>query len=157
MQKNCKALFLSLNIIILINYKSKIATFTKKNMGLFGNKNEVKTSNSQVAWIALEDLGQLNEIKTVSDDKFVLIFKHSSGCIVSRMALKQFEKDYKNNNHTTNYFLDLLSFREISNAVASKFEVQHQSPQILIINNGKCVYKVSHDAIDAETIDGKTF
>ena len=126
-------------------------------MGFFGNKNEDKTSNSQVSWTALDDLGQLNEIKTISNDQLVLIFKHSTSCIVSRMALKQFEKDYKNNNHTTNYFLDLLKFRDISNAVATTFEVQHQSPQVLIISKQKCVYNTSHDRIDAEIIDSKNF
>ncbi len=126
-------------------------------MGFFGNKNEDKAVNVNIAWIALEDLEQLNEIKTISNSKLVLIFKHSTSCIVSRMALKQFEKNYKNNNHTTNYFLDLLSFRDISNAIASTFDVQHQSPQVLIIDKETCVYKASHDGIDAETIDNKTF
>ena len=47
------------------------------------------------------------------------------------------------------YLLDLLNYREISNAIANRYDVMHQSPQILVIKNGKVVYTASHDAIDA--------
>jgi bacillithiol system protein YtxJ len=42
------------------------------------------------------------------------------------------------------YYLDLLSYRPISNGVAELFGVFHQSPQALIIHKGKCVYNSSH-------------
>ncbi len=101
-------------------------------------------------WITLSDLGQLNEIIDKSIDKPVLIFKHSTRCSVSRMALKQFENEYTiSDDEASAYFLDLLNYRDISNEIASRFEVQHQSPQVLLIKNGKATYSVTHSDIDA--------
>ena len=122
-------------------------------MGLFGSKSENKSSNAKVTWTALENLGQLNEIKTISADQNVLIFKHSTRCSISRMALKQFENEYENKLSTVNYFLDLLNYRDISTEIATTFNVQHQSPQLLLIKNDVCIYNVSHSDIDAESID----
>ena len=109
-----------------------------------------------IKWIPLEDLGQLNEIILLSDEKPVVIFKHSTRCSISRMALKQFEKEYDLfDNEVTAYFLDLIAFRDISNEIASRFGVVHQSPQLLLIKEGKSVYDVSHSAIDAAELKSK--
>jgi bacillithiol system protein YtxJ len=109
-----------------------------------------------IKWIPLEDLGQLNEIILLSDEKPVVIFKHSTRCSISRMALKQFEKEYDlSDNEVTAYFLDLIAFRDISNEIASRFGVVHQSPQLLLIKEGKSVYDVSHSAIDAAELKSK--
>ena len=111
----------------------------------------------KVTWIALDNLAQLNEIKDISNTQAVLIFKHSTRCVVSRMALKQFEKEYENKRETVNYFLDLLNFKDVSNEISATFNVKHESPQILIIKNQVSMYNVSHDDIDAEFIDKMTF
>jgi bacillithiol system protein YtxJ len=105
-------------------------------------------------------LGQLDEIIAISNEKPVVIFKHSTRCIVSRTALKQFETETLQYNVFTEdnvlfYFLDLLEHRDISNEIASRFGVYHQSPQLLLIKEGKCVYDVSHSAIDAKELEGK--
>lgn len=118
---------------------------------LFGSDDEQK-STSNVAWNQLTDLGELNEIIAISEDKPVVIFKHSTRCSISRMALKQFENQYDVQENVVPYFLDLLQHRDISNEIANKFNVQHQSPQILIIKNGKSVYNASHSDIDAEDL-----
>ena len=58
------------------------------------------------------------------------------------------------NNATINpYFLDLLNYREVSNKIATLFDIEHQSPQILLIKDGACVYHASHNAIDAQTVN----
>ncbi len=115
---------------------------------LFG---EGVTTNpiSKVNWIPLESISQLDEIVTLSNEKAVLIFKHSTRCSVSRMVLKQFENEFKLEESITPYFLDLLEHRDVSNEIASRFEVQHQSPQIVVIQAGKVVYSASHENIDA--------
>lgn len=123
-------------------------------MGIFGkntSKNELSTFN--VAWKALDNLKQLSEIKEISNTQNVLIFKHSTRCSVSRMALKQFENEYKNQHNTANYFLDLLNFKEISNEISTVFSIKHESPQILLIKNEVCVYSASHSDIDASVLD----
>lgn len=122
---------------------------------IFGGSETKKPKTSNINWIQLTDLGQLNEIQEFSSQKPVIIFKHSTTCSISRMALKYFERDYDLNDKIDAYFLDLLNFRAISNEIANKFEVVHQSPQLLLIKNGISVYNVSHDSIDAEKLKSK--
>jgi bacillithiol system protein YtxJ len=122
-------------------------------MGIFKNifgssENENQVELNQI-WINLEDLGQLNEIINASEEKPVVIFKHSTRCSVSRMALKQFENEFNLQGKMDAYYLDLIDNRAISNEIASKFDVVHQSPQLLVIKNGKCIYNISHSEIDA--------
>lgn len=119
---------------------------------LFGASENEKKSASKIKWVPLVDLGQLNEIILSSSEKPVVIFKHSTRCSVSRMALKQFENEFDLDQKVTLYFLDLLEYRAISNAIAEHFKVQHQSPQLLLIKNGVSVYDVSHSAIDAAAV-----
>ena len=114
---------------------------------LFGSSEEDKVS--KVGWRILTDLGQLNEINELSYQQPVLIFKHSTRCSISRFALKNFENEYDFAEEDLQpYFLDLLEFRNISNEIANRFDVMHQSPQILLIKEGKCVYHESHDGIE---------
>ena len=117
---------------------------------IFGSSSGEEFQTSKVNWIPLTDLGQLNEIIEISVDKPVVIFKHSNRCSISRMALKQFENEFDLTQHqVTIYFLDLLAYRDISNAIALNFKVIHQSPQLLLIKNGESVYQVSHSDIEA--------
>ena len=122
---------------------------------LFGNQETETPKSSNINWVQLTNLGQLNEIQEISNQKPVIIFKHSTTCSISRMALKNFEKEFDLQNKIEAYFLDLLNFRAISNEVATKFEVVHQSPQLLLIKNEKSVYDVSHDRIDAYELKDK--
>jgi bacillithiol system protein YtxJ len=118
---------------------------------LFGGS-EGTSNASNVGWRPLTDLGQLNEIIQESVDKPVILFKHSTRCGVSRMTLKQFENEYDLDDQVTPYYLDLLEYRSISNAIAERFGVQHQSPQLLLIRNGKAVYDASHSDIYVEAL-----
>lgn len=122
---------------------------------IFKSSNEEEQSY-RINWVKLQDLGQLNEIMETSREKPVLIFKHSTRCSVSRMALKQFENEYTiPENEATPYFLDLIAFRDVSNEIANRFSVTHQSPQLLLIKDGKSVYDVSHSEIDAVVLRDK--
>jgi bacillithiol system protein YtxJ len=119
---------------------------------LFGNSEEKKESTSKINWIPLTDLEQLNEIITLSNEKPVAIFKHSTRCSVSRFALKQFENQFDSADATDTYFLDLIEHRDVSNEIANRFQVVHQSPQLLLIKQGKSVYDASHSDIDAKDL-----
>lgn len=100
---------------------------------------------STINWIPLTTLSQFEEIKEASKTNTVLIFKHSTRCGTSRMVIKQFEKSFNSDLKNVHiYYLDLLNFRDISNAVASEFQVFHQSPQLLVIKNGVVVAHASH-------------
>jgi bacillithiol system protein YtxJ len=122
---------------------------------IFSGSSETGINENKCNWTELTDLGQLNEIITLSNEKPVAIFKHSTRCSVSRMALKQFEKEYNIADKVTLYFLDLIENRAISNEIATRFNVAHQSPQLLLIKEGKAIYHVSHSDIDAEVLKDK--
>ena len=122
---------------------------------IFGDSENKNTNTSKINWIALTDLGQLNEIMDLSHEQPVAIFKHSTRCSISRMALKQFENEFDLEGSVTPYFLDLLNHRDISNEIATRFEVYHQSPQLLLIKEGKAVYDASHSDIDALELKGR--
>ncbi|MES2573550.1 MAG: bacillithiol system redox-active protein YtxJ [Bacteroidota bacterium] len=122
---------------------------------IFGSSDEQDKLNSKVNWIPLQHLGQLDELVAFSEQKPAVIFKHSTRCSVSRFALKQFENEFDLKEEVDAYFLDLLEHRDISNEIADRFGVYHQSPQLLLIKEGKSVYDVSHDDINAVELKGK--
>ena len=103
-------------------------------------------------WKVIENSNQINEIKEASHHKLQLIFKHSTRCIISKMALKNFESDFLLHDVIDAYYLDLIAYRDISNEIAEVFAVEHQSPQILLIKNGVAVYAASHESIDANVL-----
>jgi len=121
-------------------------------MSLFKKKvtsfDEMK-SDSKVVWKQLTDLGELNTIVNESNNQTVVVFKHSTRCGISRMVLKQFENEIEYHDGITLYFLDLLTHRDISDAIANRFDVVHQSPQMIVIKNGVAIYNTSHESIDA--------
>lgn len=99
-------------------------------------------------WIALNSIGQLDTIVEQSETKTQLIFKHSTRCGISRMVMNQFVASYDLGINVDLYYLDLLSYRDVSNEVGYKFQVMHQSPQLLVIRNGVAVAHASHGAIN---------
>lgn len=125
-------------------------------MGLFDNlfKSTAEGENIlKVSWVALTDKNQLDEIISLSNSKPVLIFKHSTSCGISRMSLKTFEREFDlKEAEISLYFLDLLSYRALSNEISEKFGVIHQSPQVLVIKNGKVIYNDSHHSISVNDI-----
>jgi bacillithiol system protein YtxJ len=122
---------------------------------IFGDSENNNSNASKINWIELTDLGQLNEIMDLSHQQPVAIFKHSTRCSISRMALKQFENEFDLEGSVTPYFLDLLNYRDISNEISTRFEVYHQSPQLLLIKEGKSIYDASHSDIDAVELKGR--
>lgn len=110
-------------------------------------------SKEESKFYTLDSMVQLDEIDTISETKLVVIFKHSTRCSISRFALKQFESEFNDFEDKIDwYLLDLLNHRDISNEIAFRYDVQHQSPQIIVIKKGKAVYHNSHDGIDANDL-----
>ena len=122
-------------------------------MGLFnklfsGSIEEKEIKN--LPWIQLTTMKQLQDIETKSATKPQVIFKHSTRCGISRMVIKQFEADYNFTEKDFDlYYLDLLNYRDISNEVGYKFQIMHESPQLLIIKNGVTVAYESHGGINS--------
>ena len=103
-------------------------------------------------WKPLASVDQIGELLKLSGHQPVVVFKHSTRCGISRMALRGFEKNFPPDPGVAMYFLDLLKYREVSNAIADTFQVEHQSPQLILIVNEKAAGDWSHGDIDAETL-----
>ena len=104
----------------------------------------------EVPWHVLSKMEQLDEIVEESKSKPVAIFKHSTRCGISRGVLKLLEKNYNLTDAQLKlYYLDLLENRSISNEIATRFKVHHESPQMIVIKNGVVVHNDSHHSIDA--------
>ena len=93
---------------------------------------------------SLEDLDQIDQ---ASFNQPKIIYKHSKTCGLCDIIWNIIkESDFELN------YLDLLTYRPISNEIERRYNVQHESPQILIIKDGKCVYSASHRRIKNEEI-----
>ncbi|MDB4014589.1 bacillithiol system redox-active protein YtxJ [Flavobacteriaceae bacterium] len=98
---------------------------------------------AKLNWTEVNDFNDFND-----NNGFIVIFKHSYRCIISRIVLKKFEFESDNSITNIKYFLiDVLKNREISNKIASVFNIDHESPQLIIIKNGELVHNSSHSDI----------
>lgn len=102
-------------------------------------------------WIELKDPAQLAEIHKMSFLQPQVIFKHSTRCSISSMAKSRLERNQAPDG-VDFYFLDLIRFRQVSNQVAEEFKVWHESPQLIVINKGECIYDESHSGISMDDL-----
>ena len=106
-----------------------------------------------IQWNSLTSEGQLVDIIKQSNTIPCLIFKHSTRCNISSMAKVRLEKGWDfDANDMKPFYLDLISFRNVSEAIAEKFGIYHESPQVLLIRNGECTYDASHLDISVEEL-----
>lgn len=105
------------------------------------------------SWIPLTSNEQLQQSLQHSNDRAQVYFKHSTRCIISKMVLKNFEEQWSAlPDNADALFLDLLQFRELSNILAEQLHVKHESPQVIVVRNGKAVYHASHDSITTHDV-----
>ncbi len=107
-----------------------------------------------MVWSQLNTIAQIQDIKEASyQQRPLFIFKHSTRCPISTMAYGRLKKSSeKQLEQATVFYLDVLSYREVSNAVSETFAVDHESPQILRISNGLCPFHASHNGITQEAL-----
>ncbi len=118
-------------------------------MGWFSSKEDKQAT--LVPWKKLTDSEQLNEILGDRLGKKNILFKHSTRCSISALALNKFQNDWSDDIKDVEiWFLDLLNFREISNEIAEKTGVIHQSPQAISLENGEVKYYASHSEINLQ-------
>jgi bacillithiol system protein YtxJ len=107
-------------------------------------------------WITLTDIEQLTAIIEKSYKKPEVLFKHNAHCSVGGAALKRMEKAGITPDADF-YFTDLLRFRKISDKISENFDVSHESPQVLLIKNGECIYDESHLEITMQELADQIF
>lgn len=123
-------------------------------MGFLDNLKNSQENNLHSNWKTLDSEAQLDEIIKGSHERPAMIFKHSTTCGISAGAKHRLESNWDIDPEKMDfYYLDLLSYRPISNLIAEKLNVIHQSPQVILIKDGKAIYDTSHHAIDAEAVN----
>lgn len=115
-------------------------------MGLFSSKQK-----AAFPWIDLTSSEQLQELLKSSETKPLLLFKHSTRCNISSMALNRFENNMDPEKATCVY-LDLIAYRPLSNEIAELTHIEHQSPQAILISNNEVIYTETHSGINAQDI-----
>lgn len=120
-------------------------------MGLFGN---LFNTDTPEFWTSITSEQQVQEAVQASNEYPVVIFKHSTRCIISKTVLRNFESEVQQHEGVSlkYYFLDLLEHRAISNHLAEYFGIIHQSPQVILLHHGKAIYNASHEQISLDTI-----
>ncbi|MDQ0594219.1 bacillithiol system protein YtxJ [Chryseobacterium ginsenosidimutans] len=118
---------------------------------IFGGKEENPEKKS--IWKYIESEEDLKKAIENSFNNKIAIFKHSTSCFISKTVLKNFEREIENSDPKAElYFLDLLAHRPISNKIADDLDVTHQSPQLIVIENGKAINNSSHQNISADQL-----
>lgn len=122
--------------------------------GLFPGIFRKAHSQSMSDWHPLENEQQLEDLNTRSyQAKGVAVFKHSSRCPISGMARNRMEKGLVNlPEEMPVYFLDILQFRALSQEIAEQYDVIHESPQLLLIKEGQCVFHTSHQGVSPQAL-----
>jgi len=125
--------------------------FLKSDQTSDNSQNENKFKQN---WEALVNEEQLEVIKEASKTKLQVIFKHSTRCIISKRMLEQFDKECTlDTDKVQLYVLDLITYRPVSNKIAADFEVEHQSPQCLVIKDGKAISVRSSHEVSAKVLE----
>ncbi len=127
-------------------------------MGLFDlfkrNESSSVANTSRIEWMPLNTTGELDALVSRSDKRPQLIFKNSTTCGISRMVLRSFEAQYElNSDQADLYLLHIQHNRQLSKEIATRFQVRHESPQLLIIKNGNAVGATSHGAISEISLE----
>ncbi|MEM9848019.1 MAG: bacillithiol system redox-active protein YtxJ [Bacteroidota bacterium] len=122
-------------------------------MGFLSRMLSLQHEEAFTGWKVLDQGAQLEQIIKDSYEKPVVIFKHSIRCGTSAMIKNQLEQGWDfEADELDFYYLDLITYRPISNAIANEFDVRHQSPQIIVIRNGIAVFDTSHHMINVDRI-----
>ena len=105
-------------------------------------------------WNLLTEIEQLEKIDQESENNLVMVLKHSTTCSISSMALSRLERKWADadSEKIKPYYLDLLQYRSLSNEIEKRYGIEHQSPQVLILKNGKCIFSETHSAIRVDDI-----
>jgi len=101
-------------------------------------------------------LSSISQIESFAENEDVsIIFKHSVSCSISAVALNRLESASDRYPHIPihYYYLDIFKYRDLSNSIALMFDIEHESPQLLVLQNGKCIYSKSHLGINLSDLN----
>lgn len=87
------------------------------------------------------------DLKTALSQEWAVLYKHSDRCWMCALAIRQVRRFAKSNPETPVYQVDVIEGRKISNALAQSLGIAHQSPQVMVVNEGGVVWHGSHFGI----------
>ena len=101
----------------------------------------------------LDHLKDLDRILEASAEAPVLLFKHSYSCGVSAEALDELVSHLNDREHRlTVAMVTVQTHRDVSNAVSSRLGIRHETPQALLIRNGRVVWSASHFRVTSRSV-----
>ena len=107
----------------------------------------------------MESIKEIQQIKELEDalakssDKPVLLFKHSLTCPISMRAYNELNSYLKEADPEVSYnLITVQRARPLSNEVAARLGVRHETPQAILVSNGREVWNASHFAITSSTL-----
>lgn len=105
------------------------------------------------AWELIEDQQFAKALKA-SADKPVLVFKHSTQCPISGVAYRRMAKylEEAGDDAPPIYFVKVIERRPVSQGIAKKLDVKHESPQLILLKGEKALWSTSHHAITSEAL-----
>lgn len=107
-----------------------------------------RSEERRLPWVPLEESKQLEELDSRSYDRPQLIYKHSTTCGISSMVLGMFSRSYSlEDDQMDLHFLDIHYSRPLSNEIATRYGVRHESPQLILVREGQAVLNRSHGSI----------
>lgn len=98
-------------------------------------------------WITISSEQEVDSIYQSAD--YSIIYKHSPRCATSLMAYRQLKSEVNaaSDVEIPIYIVDVIQNRRESMAIANSFGIEHESPQILVVKNGSCIYDASHEDV----------
>ncbi|MDQ3073551.1 MAG: bacillithiol system redox-active protein YtxJ [Bacteroidota bacterium] len=103
-------------------------------------------------WNRIASGTELNNVSSFSHEQPVLLFKHSNRCSISAAALARLERGLDDATEMKPFLVDVIGQRPISGEIAERLHIEHQSPQVLVIRNGECIYSASHFGIQPDDL-----
>ena len=106
----------------------------------------------------LEHVDELDRLLSESHTRPLLVFKHSYTCGISAEAIDELIEHLNDELHTTTEIdpryamVTVQTHRDVSNAISKKLGVRHETPQALLIRNGKVVWAASHFRVTADAV-----
>jgi bacillithiol system protein YtxJ len=98
-------------------------------------------------FLRIDDRAALDNLITDSKQKPVIVFKHSNACSISSRAYREMEKVQDQVN-----ILEVQSAREVSRELANLTGVRHETPQVIVLRDGKAVWNASHFDVQAGAV-----
>jgi bacillithiol system protein YtxJ len=123
-------------------------------MSLFNySQNQTSDFEQSEIWSPISGIDNIDAILQASSEKPQLIYKHSHRCSVCILAKEELEGIADQVLDSSDlYMINVIHQRDLSNAIASTFDVRHESPQVIIIKDGEVAWKGSHWAIKGTDI-----